>query len=117
MAVQMLKMHICDKPNHMGKECQGSRKHTCCKCRNRGHINVCYHTKQDKQYKGRCKSGGKREGVRNIGDQPDQGDEEGSEVNKVDEFYVFSASEGESNTLALMIESEPVNVIIDSGAT
>lgn len=42
---------------------------------------------------------------------------ERSEVSKDDGFYVFSASDSESNTLPLMIESEPVNVIIDSGAT
>ena len=34
-----------------------------------------------------------------------------------DGYYVFSASDGESNTLTLVIENEPVNVIIDSGAT
>lgn len=38
------------------------------------------------------------------------------EVIKDDGFYVFSTSGGESNALPL-IESEPVNVIIDSGAT
>jgi len=32
-------------------------------------------------------------------------------------YYVFSASDGESNTLPLMIKNESVSVIIDSGAT
>ena len=34
---------------------------------------------------------------------------EGSEVSEDDGYYVFSASDGESHTLPLMIESEPVN--------
>jgi len=41
---------------------------------------------------------------------------EGSEVSKDDRFYVFSTSGGELNALPL-IESEAVNVIIDTGAT
>ncbi|KAL9975199.1 hypothetical protein ACROYT_G012329 [Oculina patagonica] len=103
----------CDKPSHIVV----SRNHTCSKCGNRGHMEVCCRTKQDKQGKGKGKSGRKREGVRTIGDQPDQGDVEGSEVSEGDRFFVFSASEGESNTLPLMFESELVSVIIDSGAT
>ena len=42
---------------------------------------------------------------------------EGSDTSEDDGYYVFSTSDGESNTLPLMIENEPVNVIIDSGAT
>ena len=42
---------------------------------------------------------------------------EGSDAREDDGYYVFSASDGESNTLPLLIENEPVNVIIDSGAT
>lgn len=80
-------------------------------------MEVCCHREQDKHGEGRGKSGRKREGVWTIGDQPDQDDVERSEVSKDDGFYVFSASDSESNTLPLMIESEPVNVIIDSGAT
>lgn len=34
-----------------------------------------------------------------------------------DSYYVFSASDGQSHTLTVMIESEPVSVIKDSGAT
>ena len=42
---------------------------------------------------------------------------EGSDASEDDGYYVFNTSDGESNTLPLMIENEPVNVIIDSGAT
>ena len=42
---------------------------------------------------------------------------EGSDTSEDDGYYVFSTSDGESNTFPLMIENEPVNVIIDSGAT
>ena len=42
---------------------------------------------------------------------------EGSDASEDDGYYVFSASDGEYNTLPLMIENESVNVIIDSGAT
>ena len=42
---------------------------------------------------------------------------EGSHASEDNGYYVFSASDSEANTLTLMIESEPVNVIIDSGAT
>ena len=42
---------------------------------------------------------------------------EGSDASEDDGCYVFNTSDGESNTLPLMIENEPVNVIIDSGAT
>ena len=42
---------------------------------------------------------------------------EGSNASEDDGYYVFSASDGESNTLPLMIENEPFNIIIDSGAT
>ncbi|KAL9950869.1 hypothetical protein ACROYT_G043439 [Oculina patagonica] len=54
---------------------------------NRGHMHmeVCCHTEQDKYGKGEGKSVRKREGVHNIGDQPDQGDVEGSEVSEDDE--------------------------------
>ena len=91
-----------------------SRKHTCSKCENRGHMEVCCHTKQNKQGKGRGdnrhrgKSGRKRPGVRKIGDQPDQSNVEGSDASEDDGYYVFSTSDGESNTLPLMIENEPV---------
>ena len=42
---------------------------------------------------------------------------EGSDATKDNGYYVFSASDGESSTLPLMIENEAVNVIIDSRAT
>ena len=42
---------------------------------------------------------------------------EGSDASEDNGYYVFSAFDGESDTLLLMIENEPVNVIIDSGAT
>ena len=80
-------------------------------------------TKQDKQIKGRDdsrrrgKSGRKRDGIRKIGAQPEQSNVEGSDASEDDGFYVFSASGCESITLPLMIENEPVDVIIDSGAT
>ena len=86
-------------------------------------MEVCCHTKQDKQGKRRGdnrrtgKSGRKRPGVRKIGDQPDQSNVEGSDVSEDDGYFVFSTSDGESSTLPLMIENEAVNVIIDSGAT
>ena len=66
--------------DHMAKDCEVSRKHTCRKCGNRGHMEVCCCTTQDKQGKGRGdsrrrgKSGRKRQGVRKIGYQPDQSD-------------------------------------------
>ena len=113
----------CAKPGHMAKDCEVSRKDTCSKCGIRGHMEVCCHTKTDKQGKGRgdskCrgKPGIKRDSVRKIGNQPEQSNVEGSDASEDDGYYVFSASDGESNTLPLMIENEPVNVIIDSGAT
>ena len=113
----------CNKTGHMAKDCEVSRKHTCSKCGNRGHMEICRRTKQDKQGKGRGdsrrrgKSGRKRQGVQRIGDQPDQSNVEESDASEADGYYVFSTSDGESNTLPLMIENEPVNVIIDSGAT
>lgn len=113
----------CGKPGHMAKDCEISRKHTCSKCGNRGYMEVCCRTKQDKQSKGksdnrrRGKYIRKRDGVWKISNQPEQSKVAGSNVSEDDGYYVFSASDGESNTLPLMIESEPVNVIIDSGAT
>ena len=106
----------CAKPGHMAKDCEVSRKHTCSKCGIRGHMEVCCNTKTDKQGKGRGdskrrgKPGRKRDGVRKIGDRPEQSNVEGSDASEDDGYY-------ESNTLTLMIENEPVNVIIDSGAT
>ncbi|XP_068712230.1 uncharacterized protein [Montipora foliosa] len=38
----------CAKPGHMAKDCEVSRKHTCSKCGNRGHMEVCCRTKQEK---------------------------------------------------------------------
>ena len=108
----------CAKPGHMAKDCEVSRKHTCGKCGNRGHMEVCCRTKQDKQGKGRGDSrrrgnlGRIRDGV-----QPEQSNEEGSNASEDNGYYVFIASDGESNTLSLMIENELVDVIIDSGAT
>lgn len=52
-----------------------------------------------------------------IGDQPERSNVDGSGLSKDDGFYVFSASDGESKTLPLMIKNKPVNVIIDSVAT
>jgi len=86
-------------------------------------MEVCCHTKLDKQGKGRGdsrrrgKSGRKRDGVRKIGDQPEQSHEEESDASEDNGYYVFSASDGESKTLPPMTENEPVNVIIDSGAS
>ncbi len=62
-------------------------------------MEVCCRTKQNKQGKGRGRSGRKQQGIRKVGDQPDQSDVEGSDVSKDDGYYVFSASDGESNTL------------------
>ena len=107
----------------MAKDCEVSRKHSCGKCGNRGHMEVCCRTKQDKQGKGRGDSRRrgnfrrKRDGVRKIGEQPEQSYEEGSNASEEDGYYVFIALDGESNTLPLMIENELVDVIIDSGAT
>ena len=86
-------------------------------------MEVCCHTKQDKQGKGRSDSkrivkyGRKRDRVWKTGNQPKRSNVEGSNESKDDGYYVFSASDGESNTLSPMIENEPVNVIIESGAT
>ena len=86
-------------------------------------MEVCCRAKQDKQGKGRGDSrrrgkfGRKRDGVRKIGEQSEQSNEEGSNASEDDGYYVFSASDGESNTLPLMIENELVDVIIHSGAT
>ena len=113
----------CAKPGHMAKDCEVSRKHTCGKCGNRGHMEVCCRTKQNKQGKGsgdsglRGKFGRKRDGVRKIGEQLEQSYEEGSNASEDDGYYVFIASDGESNTFPLMIENELVDVIINSGAT
>ena len=113
----------CDKPGHMAKDCEVSRKHTCIKCGNRGHMEVCCRTKHNKQGQGRGDSrrrgkfGRKRHGIRKIGDQPEQSNMEGSNASDDDGYYVFSASDRESNTLPLMIENETVNAIIDSGTT
>ena len=77
MAGQMLKTR-CDKPGHMAKDCEVCRKHTCSKCGFRGHMEVFCHKKTDELGKGRGdskrrgKSGRKRDGVRKIGDQPEQ---------------------------------------------
>ena len=46
------------RPGHMAKDCKGCHKHTCSKCANRGHVEVCCRTKQDKQGKGRRDSRG-----------------------------------------------------------
>ena len=84
-------------------------------------MEVCCRTKPDEQGKGRGdskrrrKSGRKRDGVRKIGDQPEKTNVEGGDASEDDGYYVLSASDGESNTL--MIENEPVSVIIDSGPT
>lgn len=40
-----------------------------------------------------------------------------TEVNEEDGYHVFSASDGESNTLPLMSENEAVSVVIGIGAT
>ncbi|KAL9987020.1 hypothetical protein ACROYT_G001254 [Oculina patagonica] len=97
----------CDKPGHMGKNFKVSRNHTCSKCGKRGHMEVCCHTKQDKHGKGRGKFGRKREGVPTIGDQPDQGDVEGSEVSEDDGYYVFSASDDVTDKKAALKAKYP----------
>ena len=80
----------CAKPGHTAKDCEVSRKHTCSKCGNRGHMEVCCHTKLDKQGKGRGngrrrgKSGRKRDSVRKIGDQPEQNNVEESDASEDD---------------------------------
>ena len=63
------------------------------------------------------KFGRKRDGVQKIGEQPKESNEERSNASEDDVYYVFIASDGESNTLPFMIENELVGVIIDSGAT
>ena len=42
---------------------------------------------------------------------------EGSDGSEDNGYYVFSASDDDSNTSHLMIKNEPVGVITDSGAT
>lgn len=111
------KCRRCDKPGHMGKECEVSRNHVDRKCGKQWHKEVCCHTKQEKQSTGRSerrnldRPAGKRQRVRNISDQPPHnGDDDNG-------YYVFSATHGYSNTLSIIIEAQPVSVIIDSGAT
>lgn len=55
--------------------------------------------------------------MRNISDKPSQHEEEDGDEVDGDSYYVFSVSDGQSHTLTVMIESGPVSVIIDSGAT
>ena len=87
----------CAKPGHMAKDCEVSRKHTCSKCGNNGHMEICCRMKQDKKGKGRGdsrrkgKSGRKRYGVRKIGDQSEQSNMEGSDASEDYGYYAFSA--------------------------
>ena len=92
----------------MAKDCEVSRKHTCSKCGNRGHMEICCRTKQDKQGKGRGdsrrrgKSGRKRQGVRRIGDQPDQSNVEESDASRKTMDTMSSALQIVTQTLYLL---------------
>ena len=81
-------------------------------------MEVCCHTKVEKHGKENRESRNKpRPGVSNISNKPSQHEEEDGDEVDGDSYYVFSASDGESHTLTVMTESEPVSVIVDSGAT
>ena len=70
-------------------------------------MEICCRTKQDKQGKGRGgsrrrgKSGRKRQGVRKIGDQPNQSNVGESDPSEDDGYYVLSTSDV-SQTLYLL---------------
>ena len=52
-----------------------------------------------------------------VGNHPEQSNMEGSDGSEDKGYYVFSASDDDSNTSHLMIKNEPVGVITDPGAT
>ena len=120
----------CDKVGHFAKECIRSRNHKCGKCGNLGHFELCCKTKLNKVHTPNQKSGqfrrdsygkpkfgrrgGNPQGQRNVR----QVTEETMNPNYAnsDDFYVFSAGNSEGqNTIEMLIEDKPVNVIIDSG--
>ena len=121
----------CDKAGHFAKDCYRSRDHKCGKCGKVGHFEVCCKSKQTKEdtlnrdssrfrgnNRGKPKHGRMARnprGQRDVRQVTEQTMDE-SHGNR-DDFYVFSARSGEAqNTVEMLIEDKPINVIIDSGA-
>ena len=128
---QVGKCWRCDKVGHYAKECRRSRDHKCGKCGKIGHFELCCKTKQNKectpnrstsQFRGntRGKPNNVRRGAKaqgqNVALQVAEETMDGNHANS-DDFYVFIAGNIEGqNTVEMLIEDKPVNVIIDSGA-
>ena len=120
----------CDKVGHFAKDCYRSRDRKCGKCGKVGHFEVCCNTKQTKQdtlnrdssrFRGNTHGKPKHgrtarnpRGQRDARQVTEQTMDE-SRGNR-DDFYVFSARSGEAqNTVEMLIEDKPINVITDSG--
>ena len=110
----------CDNLGHFAKDCRKSKNHTCEKCGKTGHFAVCCHTGQSRggatggqsyrkpTYESRGRGRGKQN-VRNI-------DKQDTELGEEDTFYAFSVSTS-ACTMAINIDDNPVNMIIDSGSS
>ena len=121
----------CNKVGLYVKEFLRSCDHKCGKCSNFSHFEQCCKTKQNKEHmqnhnSGQSHGGSRRKPKRgrrggNLQSQCNvcQITEETTDPNHTnsDDFYVFSAGNSEGqNTIEMLIEDKPVNVIIDSGA-
>ena len=110
----------CDNLGHFAKDCRKSKNHTCEKCGKTGHFAVCCHTGQSRggatggqsyrkpTYESRGRGRGKQN-VRNI-------EKQDTELGEEDTFYVFSVNTS-ACTMAINIDDNPVNMIIDSGSS
>ena len=118
----------CDKAGHFAKDCYHSRDHKCGKCCKVGHFEACCKTKQTKESRPnhdssqlRGNTRGKPKHGRNPLGQCDVRQVTEKTMDKSrgnrDDFYVFSARSGDAqNTVEMLIQDKPINIIIDSGA-
>ena len=112
----------CGNLAHIAKDCRTSKNPTCEQCGKPGHFAVCCHTGQshggatgEQSYRkptyesrGRGRGRGKQN-VRNI-------DKQDTELGEEDASYVFSVNTC-ACTMAINIDDNPVNMIIDSGSS
>ena len=120
---------------HFAKECRRSCDHKCGKCGKIGQFELCCKTKQNKECtpnrstsQFRENTRGKPKNVRRgakgqgqhvalqVAEETMDGNQDGNHANS-DDFYVFTAGNIEGqNTVEMLIEDKPANVIIYSGA-
>ena len=118
-----LKCGRCGRKGHASKDCRSTKDATCHNCGKKGHFAVVCRTplvKSDQSAPQVKKYGGNRprhpQGKKKFSGRPLRFVEDNQEASESEEEYVFALGSQEE-TVTVIISTEPVSMIVDSGAS